>query len=330
MFQTVNNARRPVKISPTMSTTRRQFLHRASVAATAAFSLPALAPLNAATQTARNKRPIGFSLYGMKSLPVIEALDHCKRIGYDNVELCLMKDFPTELGKFPVAEQKAVRAHLRSTGLELSSLLVHINLVQADQKPALDVIKGASEVARNLDERRPPLIESVTGGKADEWDATKERVAAHLRTWAETASAAGTRIAIKAHYGQVVNSPDRILWLYRKVNHPGLTLTYDYSHYQAEGFELEPTLRAVIPHTGFIHMKDLVVGQKPAKYLLVGEGKIDYVKYFRLLDELNYRGPILVEVSAQIHRLPGYQPVPTAEKCHRFLTAARDRALAQV
>lgn len=300
-----------------MSSTRRQFL-QLSVAGLAIAAAPRLP----AAPAKGKSRPIGFSLYGMKSLPVLEALDHCKRIGYDNVELCLMKDFPTELGKFSPQSQREVRDHLKSTGLELSSLLVHINLVAPDQQPALAVIKDAGAVARQLDDRRPPLIETVTGGKADEWEATKEKVAGNLRTWAETAGAAGVKLAIKAHYGHVVNSPDRILWLYRKVNHPALTLTYDYSHYQAEGFELEPTLRAVIPHTGFIHMKDLVVGEKPAKYLLVGEGKIDYVTYFKLLRELKYNGPILVEVSAQIHRLPGYQPVPTAEKCYAFLAKA--------
>jgi sugar phosphate isomerase/epimerase len=301
-----------------MHLNRRQFLHQSL----SALAVAAAARPTAAAPAQGKSRPIGFSLYGMKSLPVLEGLDHCKRIGYDNVELCLMKDFPTELGKFTPAQQRDVRGKLRATGLEISSLLVHINLVAPDQQSALDVIKGSAEVARNLDDRRPPLIESVTGGKAEEWDATKDRVAANLRVWAETAAAAGTRIAIKAHYGQVVNAPDRILWLHKKVNHPGLTLTYDYSHYQAEGFELEPTLRAVIPHTGFIHMKDLVVGEKPAKYLLVGQGKIDYVKYFRLLRELKYSGPILVEVSAQIHRLPDYQPIPTAEKCYAFLSRA--------
>ena len=307
-----------------MQLNRRQFLHQSL----SALAVAAANPLQAAPAGGKS-RPIGFSLYGMKSLPVLEAIDHCKRIGYDNVELCLMKDFPTELGKFTPAQQREVRGRLAATGLEPSSLLVHINLVAPDQQAAaLEIIKGAGEVARNLDDRRPPLIESVTGGKDTEWDATKDRVAANLRIWAETAVAAGTRIAIKAHYGQVVNSPDRILWLHQKVNHPGLTLTYDYSHYQAEGFELEPTLRAVIPHTGFIHMKDLVVGVKPAKYLLVGEGKIDYVKYFRLLRELKYTGPILVEVSAQIHRLPDYQPIPTAEKCYAFLSRALKASLA--
>ncbi|MSU50709.1 MAG: sugar phosphate isomerase/epimerase [Opitutus sp.] len=306
-----------------MPSTRRQFLQFTS-AALAAATLPRL---HAAAAKGK-ARPIGFSLYGMKALPVLDALDHCKRIGYDNVELCLMKDFPTELGKFSPAAQRDVRDRLRSTGLELSSLLVHIDLTAAQQGPAIEVIKGAGEIARQLDDRSPPLIESVTGGKADAWEATKEQLVGNMRRWAETAGPMGVKIAVKAHYGQVINSPDRLLWLYKRVNHPAFTLTYDYSHFQAEGFELEPTLRAVIPHTGFIHMKDLVVGEKPAKYLLVGEGKIDYVKYFRLLRELKYAGPILVEVSAQIHNRPGYEPVPTAEKCYAFLSRSLQASIA--
>src|SRR5688572_8735092 len=164
-----------------MSSTRRQFL-QFSAAVFAAATAPHLA---AAVPAKGKSRPIGFSLYGMKSLPVLEGLDHCKRIGYDNVELCLMKDFPTELGKFSPSAQREVRDRLRSTGLELSSLLVHINLTDANQAPALEVIKGAGEVARSLDDRRPPLIESVTGGKSAEWDATKEKVAENMRRWAE-------------------------------------------------------------------------------------------------------------------------------------------------
>lgn len=297
-----------------MRFTRRQFLHCSS-AAIAVAALPRLAAASAMGKA----RPIGFSLYGMKSLPVREAVDHCQRIGYDNVELCLMKDFPTELGKFSMPAQREVRDRLRSTGLEVSSLLVHLDLTAKAQGPAKDIIKGAAEIARLLDDRRPPLVESVTGGKAEDWEATKDDLVDNMRRWAETAGPAGVKIAVKAHYGQVINSPDRLLWLHRRVNHPAFTLTYDYSHYQAEGLELEPTLRAVIPRTGFIHMKDLVVGEKPAKYLLVGEGKIDYVRYFRLLRELNYTGPIVAEVSAQIHSRPGYQPVQTAEKCYTFL-----------
>jgi inosose dehydratase len=304
-----------------MHLNRRQFLQ--SGLAASVLAAAGTKPLIAAAPAKGKSRPIGFSLYGMKPLPVSEALDHCKRIGYDNVELCLMPEFPTELKKFTPPMRREVRDKLKSTGLEPSSLLVHISLTDADQTKSLDIIKGSAEVARDLDDKRPPLIESVTGGKTDEWDKLKDKVAENMRKWAETAAASGSKIAVKNHYGQIITSPDRLLWLHKTVNHPNFTLTYDYSHYQAEGFELEPTLRAIAPHCGFIHMKDIEVGSKPLKYLLAGQsGKIDYVKYFRLLREVKYTGPILVEVSAQIHRLPGYEPVPTAERCYAFLSKA--------
>lgn len=103
-----------------MHLNRRRFVrHSLSALAAAAASRPL-----AAAPWGSKSRPIGFSLYGMKSLPVAEAIDHCKRIGYDTIELCLIKDFPTELGKFTPQPQREVRARLRATGLELSSLLV--------------------------------------------------------------------------------------------------------------------------------------------------------------------------------------------------------------
>lgn len=306
-----------------MLLSRRRFIQFSATGAAAVVAHRAAA----ANTRAQPVRPLGFSLYGMRSLPLATAIDHCARIGYNHVELCVLKDFPSELGKFSASARREVRERLRSTGLEAASLLIQINLTDANQQPALDTIKAAGEVARDLGTPRMPLLETITGGKSTDWDKLKDKLAANMRAWAETAAAAGTRIAVKAHYGQIINTPDRLLWLHRTVKHPAFTLTYDYSHYQAEGLELEPTLREVIPHTSFIHVKDLVVGERPAKYLLVGEGKIDYVKYFKLLRELNYTGPVIVEVSAQIHRQPGYDPVATAEKCYATLARARQSTL---
>jgi sugar phosphate isomerase/epimerase len=239
-----------------------------------------------------------------------------------------MPDFPTDLPKFTPAVRREVRDRLRSTGLGMPSLEIAINAGEANQTPALDLIKGCAEVAHDLDDRHPPFIETVCGGKTPDWDKTKDKIAANLRRWAETAAAGGVKIAVKNHFGHVNNTPERMLWLRRTVNHPSFLLSYDYGHYQAEGLDLEATLREMIPHTSFIHVKDIVPGTKPPKYLPPGEGKIDYVKYFRLLRELNYTGPVVVEISAQIHRLPGYQPIPTAEKCHAFLRQAQQASLA--
>lgn len=264
----------------------------------------------------------------MKSLPVLQALDQCARIGYDNVEICVMKDFPTDFDKFTPALRRAVKERLEGNGLAASSILIQANLSRAEQQTVfIESIKRAGEISHTLDPGNPPLIETILGGKAEEWEQTKEVLATRLTAWGEAAQSVDILLAVKAHYGHAVNSPDRLIWLYRRVNHPNIVLTYDYSHFSAEGFGLEDSLRAVIPCTRFIHMKDMTRGPVP-HYLLPGDGSTDYVKYFRLLKEVNYTGPILVEVSAHIHREPGYLPIPTAEKCFATLSLARDEAYA--
>jgi inosose dehydratase len=311
-----------------MNHARRRFLQVGSSAMAAGLLSIGSKPSKASTPpTFSELRPIGFSLYGMKSLPVLEALDHCARIGYPNVEICIMEDFPTELDKFTPAIQQAVRDRARQNDLTISSLLFHGSIFgnAEKQKKDLDTIKRAGEVSQVLDETNPPLLESVMGGKKGEWETSKNLMVDRLGKWAEAAGSAGVKVAVKAHAGNAVYASEQLLALYRAVNHPALTLTYDYSHYKAEGFDMETTMREVIPHTGFVHVKDVELSN-PYRFLLPGKGTIDWVKYFQILRELKYTGPVLVEVSAHVHRLPTYEPLPSAKFCYDTLSKARDAA----
>lgn len=304
-----------------MITTRRQFLH----ATTAAVATAAVAPglLRSAPVTKVNPRPLGYSLYGMKALPILEALDQVARIGYRQVEFCLIPGYVTEPGVFSKESRQAVRERLQERGLTASGLMLSINLLGDVKVHAanLDKLKAAGELARQLDEKSPPIIETVMGGKPEAWESTKDELVARLLTWAETAKAAGVTLCVKGHADNAVHTPERCLWILQQANHPSLALNYDYSHFQYAGADLETSLRQLMPYTRYIAMKDVVVGQKPAKFLLVGEGQIDYVKYFQLLDQLKYTGPTMVEVSAQIFGRPGYDAVKTAEKAYAALSA---------
>jgi sugar phosphate isomerase/epimerase len=300
-----------------MFTNRRQFLQLAVGAATAS----SLSSIRAA-QAKSSARPLGFSLYGMKALPLTEAIDQVARIGYRQLEVSLIPGFPAEPAKFSTESRREVRKRIRERGLTIASLLININLAGDDkaQTANLEVIRRAAEVAHDLDPQHPPLVETVMGGKADEWEANKEKFATRLRAWVQTADAGNILLSVKAHAGQAVNSPQRLLWMKQRINHPRLALTYDYSHYQFEGFSLEESARAIVPFAKFIHVKDVVTGEKTPRYLLAGEGSIDYAKYFRLLDELKYTGPIIVEVSSQIHSRAGYDGVKAAEQTYAFLS----------
>tara|TARA_R110002049_G_scaffold285698_4_gene466943 strand:+ start:59301 stop:60239 length:939 start_codon:yes stop_codon:yes gene_type:complete len=312
-----------------MNDSRRHFLKLGSAAfASTCVTHPSLLAASPSNDLS-DVRPIGFSLYGMKSLPVTDAIEACARIGYNSVEVCVLEGFPTELERFDSKLQRKVRDKCDEFDIDISSLLFHGVILGNDQQQRDDIetIKRAGEISNVLNEKRPPLLESVMGGRKQDWDENKNLMADRLGKWAETAGAAGVKVAVKAHVGNAVFAPDQLLWLYHTVNHPSLTLTYDYSHYKAEGFEMESTMRDVIPHAGFIHVKDVALW-KPVRFLFPGEGTIDWVRYFQIIRELKYTGPILVEVSAHIHKLSKYEPLSAAKLCYDALAVARDKAYA--
>ncbi len=301
--------------------TRRQFLQQtASIAALAAFPC--------ATRAADSGIRLGFSLYGMKTVPLDEALRACAEIGYRNVEFALMPGFPTEPKLLSADARKDLRNRLKSLHLDLSALMINMSLTADDAAHAknLDALKAAAQFAHDLAPQQPPVIETVLGGKPPEWDNLKDRMVERLQSWAAVATAGRVTMAIKAHVGNAVNSPERLLWLIEKANSPAIKAAYDYSHFQLAGLPLADSLKALLPQTRFIHLKDAAGDSKKFHFLLPGEGSTDYAAYFKLLKQLGYNGPAVVEVSGQIFNKPGYDPMAAAKKCFAVLSAALTRA----
>ena len=87
--------------------------------------------------------------------------------------------------------------------------------------------------------------------------------------------------------------------------------------------KLEDTLKTMIPHTRFIHVKDTIIKDGNPRFVLPGEsGLIDYQKLIWRAHELGYRGDINVEVSGQVWNQPGYDPIAAALKSYRNIAQA--------
>ncbi len=301
--------------------TRRQFLHRTA----SAFAL-AVVPCSA--RAATGAISLGFSLYGMKSLPLGDALKTCAEIGYRNVELALNAGYPTEPKLLSAEARKKLHTRLESLKLNVSACMLNMSLTADDKTHALnlDAIKAAAQLARDLAPEKPPLVETVLGGKPAEWEQVKDKMAGRLQSWAEAAAAGKITLAIKAHVGSAVNSPERLLWLLQKVSAHAIALDYDYSHFELQGIALAESLKALLPQTKFIHVKDSVGNAAKFQFLLPGEGRTDYAAYFKLLKQLGYTGPVVVEVSSQIFNKPGYDPVAAARKSYAALSSAMNAA----
>ncbi len=270
---------------------------------------------------------LGFSLYGMKTVPLVAALKTCSEIGYTQVEFALNEGYATEPAQFSKEDRILATAKLKELNLGLPSLMVNISLTANDKAHAqsLELIAAAGLVGRDILPETPPILETVLGGTPTKWEEQKSGMADKLREWAAAAQQAKTIIAIKAHVNSAVNSPERLLWLLDEVKSPVIEAAYDYSHFELQGIDMEESLTLLLPRTKFIHVKDSQGDSTKFQFLLPGEGRTDYVKYFSLLRKFNYKGPVCVEVSGQVFNKKDYDPIVAAKKCYATLSEALKR-----
>jgi sugar phosphate isomerase/epimerase len=304
---------------------RRNFLR--SIAATAA-----LVPC-ARLIAAGNPRPtigLGFSLYGMKTLSIGDALRTCADVGYDCVELPVMADWPADCAKLNADARRDLRVKLADGGLRLTALMENLPALgdDAQHKANLERLKLACELSGDLAAapHAPPLIETILGGKAGTWPETKNRLAARAADLARIAEKARVPVAVKAHVGNAMQRPEQLVWLLDQVASPWLAAAYDYSHFQLQDLPLAGTLDALLPRTRFVHVKDTEHAQGKRGFLLPGEGTIDYADLFRRLAAGGYRGDVVVEVSSQLFNKSEYDPLVACRKCYNHLAPAREKA----
>ncbi len=305
-----------------MAHSRRDFLLQTSAAGIAATW--------ATTVRAGERAPIPFaySLYGMKNLPLLDALDACAKIGYDAVEFALMPTWPAEPSRLSREERRRLRDRLAERRLSVPALMENLPIDgdDAQNRRNLEHLRAASALGRDLAPMQPPLIETILGGSADGWMRLRNQFAERLRTWAEWAATERQMITIKPHRFGAMNLPEHALWLLEQVKSPWIKLAYDYSHYQHRDLTIAQTLKALLPHTRFVHVKDTRLENGRALFTLPGDAGVDYVDLFGLLRQGNYQGCVCVEVSGMLQNRPDYQAVEAARRSYRNLEPAFAKA----
>jgi len=271
---------------------------------------------------------LGFSLYGMRKLPIVNALEACSRIGYDCVELPVQSGWPGDSARLKASDKSKIRAKLKETGLRLSSLMENLHAVVDDRRHAENLrrLKSAGTLGHDLSPEKPPVVETILGGRPNQWNDIKEQMVKRLRDWAKVAEETKTVVAIKAHVGGAMHRPEHPVWIARQVNSPWIKCAYDYSHFELRGIDMADSVSTLIPQTVFVHVKDSRGDASKVRFLLPGEGDIDYVKLLSMIVKAGYKHDIVVEVSGQIHGKPDYKPVEAAQRCYANLAPALEQA----
>lgn len=305
---------------------RRDFLSQTLAGAIAIAGVP-FAGVSA--DDSMRRPSIGFSLYGMKTLPVAEALKVCSEVGYECVELAVMADWPCAPEKLSADARRDIRQQLTDRHLELAALMENLPLAVDGEKHQsnLDRFKRAFELSRDLAPNQTPLIETILGGSPDKWSMLKDKFVERLRDWAVVAAEHKSIITIKAHVAGALHLPQDAVELVQAVNSPVLQLAFDQSHFQLRDVPMADAWKAMAERTRFIHVKDGKGKPGAFQFLLPGDGTIDYVELFRLLKSSRYSGPVVVEVSGQLSSKPDYDPIAAAKKCWPVLRDARKAAM---
>ena len=284
-----------------------------------------LAALAAAASLRAQDEPsplrLGFSLYAMQEFRPGDAVEIVGRIGYQAIEICLLDDYPTTPASFKPGDRNQLAYQLKDLDLKLAGMMDMLKLDTDEPTHAanLERIKAAAELGRHLSPAAPPPIETVLGGRPAEWEAVKEPMAERLHDFAKVAREADQTIAIKAHVSSAVNTPERLLWLLKQVRSRHIRAAYDYSHFQLAGLTIEGTVRDLGPEIAFVHVKDAEGTAAEPKFLLPGEGDIDYPLLFESLIGQGFEGSVVVEVSKQLQRIEGYHPIQAADDSFEYL-----------
>ncbi len=313
---------------------RRDFLK--TIPATAALLGPATQVLSTHHQQ-KFAIGLGFSLYNTRSLRTPDAIRLCKQVGYDDVEPAIYpgwQDDPMVLSKSARREIANLFAEL---GIGLSGLDedLRVNVDDATHRENLERIKRAAQLWRDIypfwartpsRRHRLPVLVLTLGGKTAEWEQVKNRMAERLRGWAEVGESHRILLAIKPHVGSALHSPEGALWLMQQAANPWVKITYDYSHFRAMNYDMVDSIRLLGSHAVFTHAKDATTENGKTSFLMPGDGDTDYITYLKELQAQGYRGSVVLEVSGQIHRKPGYDPVAAAKHCYKNLSAAFEKA----
>jgi len=279
-------------------------------------------------RAAARPRAIGFSLYGMKDWRLGDAMEVCGRLGYESIEICLLPGWPTAPEDFSKGDRQQLRFQLTDLDLSLAGLMENVKLPvdQPQHEQNLERLRRAGELAHELVPDAPPPIETVMGGKPEQWEQLREPMAERLKDWANLARELDVTIAIKPHVGSAAHLPEHALWLMEQVGSSHIRAAYDFSHYRLRGLDMAETLEKLLPKTVFVHVKDAAGSPGNVEFLLPGQGDIDYARLFGLLAKGGYEGPVVVEVSGQIFSKPDYAPYDAAEQSLEALLEAREAA----
>ena len=269
---------------------------------------------------------IGYSTWGMPTVPIDTAISHIANLGFDGIELTIIPRFMTELSTLDTAERKRIAALLKQHNLALPAIAAHSNLLETDpdsHEKNMWRLKGGVDLAVELAQGDElPAVNTTPGGKPEQWDTKKDFLAERVGELVDYGASRGVTIAMEPHIGAIIDTPDKVLELLEIVNSPYLKVNFDISHFDIIGMPTEETVAALAAVSAHTHVKDQRGIAPDFEFLIPGEGTFDYVGYLKAMQAHGYDGFITAEVSFMVQARENYDPLAAATLSYETLSKA--------
>ena len=269
---------------------------------------------------------IGYTTWGMPSVPVDQALSFLDEQGFDAVELTVLPNYTTAVDRLDAGERRRIGELFAAYGLSMPAVAAHRSLL--DEAPDahrenMRVLKQAVDLcAEWSDGRGRPVLDTVLGGAPEDWEPRLDFIFERVRDLVDYAAERGVVIGMEAHVGSALDTAQKSVQLVAAMDSPHLGLNFDISHFDVLGMPIDEAVRLMAPYAVHTHVKDQRGRAPDFEFLVPGEGDFDFVAYLRAMHAAGYEGSITAEVSYMVQKRPGYDPFEAAALCYRTLEKA--------
>ncbi|MBI1247539.1 TIM barrel protein [bacterium] len=144
-------------------------------------------------------------------------------------------------------------------------------------------------------------------------DVAMDRLVASLEQTLDYAAERDVTIGFEPEPGMLIDTMEKFDQLQQRIDAPNFQLTLDIGHLYCQGETPIPDyIQRYADRIVNIHLEDMKAGVH--EHLPFGEGEIDFPPIFQALKQIDYQGPINVELSRHSHDGPNM-----AKKAFDFL-----------
>lgn len=297
---------------------------------------------------------LGFVSAILPDVPFAEVMEHAGRLGYDCVEVMCWPPGKAErryagvshLDVTDLSQSKLdeVQQVCDSTGVAISALGYYPNPLAPDEAEA----SAATAHLREVIQAAPKLgVHQVNSFVGRDWtQSVNANWPRFLKTWkplVELAESVGVRIGIENC--PMLFSDDEwpggknlaispAIWrrMFEDIPSPSFGLNYDPSHMVFQQMDYLQPMREFHDRLFHIHAKDVRIEQQglndhgilalPSLYhspKLPGLGEVDWGKFFSVLGDTGYDGPVCVEVEDRVYEATNTTRVQSLQQSHDYL-----------